>query len=815
MNRYNIKLKDFIDDKKEKLEEYEVVDKTKDFLANIISFLKQKYSNFEKDFDKEQAVEIINFVCYMIYSPIRQYLLNVTYTTLENNLINKGKLKAETKEFNQKNYFLDHIFIPLKGVTTLGLSSFYLFSACTILLPILFAVTILFSFNFLSFLINSCLLLASIYIPCFYKKMTKYFTGYRNDLMIIADKYQALVSDHYDLLAILSHYNANLQEILNSADGFKEIDFINVDFEENADLGLIIKYSIRAKDKIIATLDDSLIKQNNMIAQLKQNSNSISGAVILDGEFSILADRVIMDSLNYDYQNKLIDVKEYYYNIDKGYAEAFTELAKWAKDAEKQRLAKEKEEFEIKYLKKGLGKKAVNMLYYLSLDKTKEELSMHYHNQFDKNIEGNEDYLIVKMILKNGITYEEAQKNAKTVGSNEGYTPIVERGEKDNYVLFKFSFNDKVRGIKLTAKEVQENAENGVIKLGKTEFGDYKIKLHQKDEAINVLIGGEQGSGKSYLTKFLGQHLICAKVLEFNRYMFDEIAIFTLKPQDYSSLGWDKHNVVIISDTKKMYKYLINLELKCRKRKALMDKNRVDSFYKYNKKFQHDENFEKLYMGRFLVIFDEMQNVLEEMEKITLKIGGKDTKLSKAFVNIFRQHIKLNRSQGVSTFMIPQTFDAESLGVLGKSYTSRFLGSAVESTWRSFDKDVANYQHKVKDNQGLFFYTGSAMPSTEDTRVEKLGKYIKIRANYFDENDFFKNTSRDLPTDLDILEKELNAIQLDITADDNDMLDEILGTTTTTEEVAEQEEEVTATKDAIMSDLDVEDDYLEEINLNL
>ena len=66
MNRYNIKLKDFIDDKKEKLEEYEVVDKTKDFLANIISFLKQKYSNFEKDFDKEQAVEIINFVCYMI-----------------------------------------------------------------------------------------------------------------------------------------------------------------------------------------------------------------------------------------------------------------------------------------------------------------------------------------------------------------------------------------------------------------------------------------------------------------------------------------------------------------------------------------------------------------------------------------------------------------------------------------------------------------------------------------------------------------------------------------------------------------------------
>ena len=810
MQDYKSKIKEFLKKKKEQLEDAELKEKAQDVLANTKEYLKEKYSDFERDFDKEQAIEVINFGCYLLYSPVRQYLLNVTYTTLENNLINKGKLKAKAKDYNALNYVLDHILIPLKGITTLGFSTFYLFSACTILLPPIFVLTIMFSFSFVSFLIFLGLFLGSIYIPPFLK--SKYFGGYRNDLMIIVDKYSDLISDHYDLSNFLAYYNANLQEILRSADGFKGIDFTNVDFEENPDLGLIIKYNIKAKDKLITTLDDNLIKKHHLYAQLKHNSNSITGAIILDNQFYVLADRVLLDSINFDYNNKLINLKKYYYNLDKGYSEAFSELGTWAtKEAEK-RDKEAKENFEVKYLKKGLGKKAVNMLYYLSLEDTKEKLSMHYHDQFGENIEGNDDYLIVKMILDNDITFADVQKNVGIIGSAKGYTPIVERGDKDNYVLLKFSFNDKVRGIKVTANEVRENAEKGIIRLGKTEFGDYKVKLHQKDEAINILIGGEQGSGKSFLTKYLGQHLISAKVVEFDKYMFDEIAIFTLKPQDYSSLGWDKHNVVIISDTKKMYKYLINLEIKSRRRKALMDKERVDSFYKYNKKFKDNENFDSLYMGRYMVIFDEMQNVLEEMDKITLKIGGKDTKLSKAFVNTFRQHIKLNRSQGVSTIMIPQTFDAESLGVLGKSYTSRFLGSAVESTWRSFDKDVANYQHKVKDNQGLFFYTGSAMPSTDDTRVEKLGKYIKIRANYFDEDDFYKNTPRDMSTDLDILEKELNAIQLDITADDNDMLDEILGTATTTTEAEPQEDLETATE-SIMDDLD--DDNLDNIDLNL
>ena len=233
MEDYKNKIKEFLEDKKEKLKEADLKEKAQDVLANTKDYLKEKYADFEKDFDKEQAVEIINFACYMLYSPIRQYLLNVTYTTLENNLINKGKLKAKAKDYNVLNYILDHILVPLNGLATLGFSKFYLFSACTILLPPIFGLTILYSFSFISFLIFLVLFLASIYIPPFLK--SKYFGGYRNDLMIITAKYSDLISDNYDLSKFLAYYNANLQKILDNADGFKDIDFTDVDFEDNTD----------------------------------------------------------------------------------------------------------------------------------------------------------------------------------------------------------------------------------------------------------------------------------------------------------------------------------------------------------------------------------------------------------------------------------------------------------------------------------------------------------------------------------------------------------------------------------------------------
>ncbi|MFT0132768.1 hypothetical protein ACMHYK_15490 [Candidatus Enterenecus avicola] len=741
------KIKEYLEEKKEQLKEYEVIDKTKDILANISRYLKQKYSDFEQDFDKEQAVEIISFACYMLYSPIRQYLINVTYVTLENNLINKGKLKAETKEFNQKNYFLDHILIPLKGILTLGLSSFYLFSACTILLPIVFGVAILFSFNFLSFLINSGLFLASIYIPTFYKKMTKYFTGYRNDLMIIADKYKGLVSDHYDLLAILSHYNANLQEILNSANGFKEIDFINVDFEENADLGLIIKYNIRANDIIIATLDDDLIKKNNMIAQLKQNSNSITGAVILDGEFSILADRVILDSLNYNYQNKLINMKEYYYKLDSDYSKAFSQLAKWAKEEAEQKAEEERKNFDLKYLKKGYSQKAVDILHLMThfeeYQEEKETLNLEYQNAFDKETVYTDYYLKIRVNLK-GITKNEVPKKAELIGSKIGITPKVLKGKGDDHVFLKFKFGKEAKGRKLKYSDMLEQANKGIINIGATEDGDMIVKYPRADDPFFALVGGISRSGKS---TFATRLITGALLLNDNKGFYDYSHVFIgskKADEDYKdSLHWDKRGMYICSDPEEQYEMLLKVDALAYKQKEIISGAGCVNIKQYN-----SENPDKK-LGKILLIMDEYKNTMTSASFVKIETENGNKKLNDLIEQML---IKINSehgSRGVNTIVITQSFAKNGMGQVRDTLGSHFLGYADKDVWNSIDPErkISSYLNDFKDSrQGLFMVKAPDFRVADDNVFDDLNGFTLVRTHYHDMKDLINNFDRHFET---------------------------------------------------------------------
>lgn len=796
MQGYKNKIKEFLEKKKEQLEDGELKEKAQDALANTKDYLKEKYSDFERDFDKEQAVEVINFTCYMLYSPVRQYLLNVTYTTLENNLINKGKLKAKAKDYNVLNYILDHILIPLKGIFTLGFSTFYLFSACTILLPPIFVLTILCSFSFVSFLVILGLFLASIYIPPFLKK---YFGGYRNDLMIIADKYSDLISDHYDLSNFLAYYNANLQEILKknkiSKDDFYKLD---IDYTEDFDLGLIIKYKTKKgdklKDKLITSLDDDFVKKNHMFVHLKHNTATTDGAVILDNQFYVLADRVLLDSINFDYNDKLIDIKKYYYQADKGYSMAFAELGTWAtKEAEK-RYKEARENFDAKYLKKGYSKTAVDIMHFMRnfdeyKEKEKETLNLEYQNAFDKETVYTDYYLKIRVNLK-GITKQKVPEKANLVGYYLGITPKIIKGSGDDHVFLKFKFGKEAKGRKLKYSDMLEQANEGVINIGATEDGDMIVKYPRADDPFFALVGGISRSGKS---TFATRLITGALLLNDNKGFYDYSHVFVgskKADEDYKdSLHWDKLGMYICSDPEEQYEMLLKVDALAYKQKEIISGAGCINIKQYNQ-----ENPDKK-LGKILLIMDEYKNTMTSASFVKIETDNGNKKLNDLIEQML---IKINSehgSRGVNTIVITQSFAKNGMGQVRDTLGSHFLGYADKDVWNSIDPErkISSYLNDFRDSrQGLFMVKAPDFRVADDNVFDDLNGFTLVRTHYHDMKDLINNFDRHFETANMFQNKNKNK----------------------PEDLEPQEDLETATKESIMDDLDV-DDNLDNLDLNL
>lgn len=136
---------------------------------------------------------------------------------------------------------------------------------------------------------------------------------------------------------------------------------------------------------------------------------------------------------------------------------------------------------------------------------------------------------------------------------------------------------------------------------------------------------------------------------------------------------------------------------------------------------------------------------------------------------IFKEH----RSQGIGTFLIPQTCDAKSLGEIGDVYTDKLLGRAKENTWNYYDstQSITKYLKYSTENKGLFFKTGSGLQLKNGRKEERLGDWVKINMNYFDFDDIAKNSTRSFDntqlledienTTIEIVENGLSMFDLD------------------------------------------------------
>lgn len=329
---------------------------------------------------------------------------------------------------------------------------------------------------------------------------------------------------------------------------------------------------------------------------------------------------------------------------------AFKEVAEELKIEREQKeleeqIKREQEELEGMYdifREKGLNDKAIKII--MKLKKNQDDWGISVHNMFGRSMEYTKNYIKVRVDLMGDTTRKNLESNTDKIAQKIGILPRVERAENESSAYLTFVLNNAIRGKKLSAKQLREDAEKGELNLGQTIFGDYIIEYKQKDEEDNLEIAGLQGSGKSYTTMFNLYSRMYLKAKEFNEYMYDEITIASTKPADYLKLGWDKIGITILDEPIATFKYLINLHKEGMRRKNLFTEERVGSFYEYNKLHK---NTDRKYLARKLFVFDEVQNMLSQAKKIQINLGGKKVKLSDAIVDLHIMIVKEDRKSVV------------------------------------------------------------------------------------------------------------------------------------------------------------------------
>ncbi|EGO8962861.1 hypothetical protein D3I29_15255, partial [Enterococcus faecalis] len=601
---------------------------------------------------------------------------------------------------------------------------------------------------------------------------------FRPDLKIVFEKLALYISDE-ELYGFIKYYQTeliNLETFLNIKLDANQIELS--EDKEDGELHLVLaNIAVNQNSKVYTNILDDVDMNRFSIAT---KANYLIDTRTENKTMLILFDNWITDYLKV---GKAVDIADRIEEL--GYLSFFENV-------------KESEEVDLSRFSRK-GRQIINKLRQ---DATKEKLGMYPHDAFGESIIENKYFIKIKMVLQN-TNKAKAKSLLNEIGLITGITPSLIDAENDKTIYLKFKYKVNVKSREFKFKDILEQAKDGVINIGATDAGDYIVKYPRNDDALNALIGGLSGSGKStFATRLITNALYLDDGNGF--YDYQDIFIGSVKAKDdYFPLKWEEKGMFMTDNPIEIYKMLLKINDIAEKRAEIFRKNGCVNIKDYNKKFKNNK------MGKILLVMDEYRNTLDSAERLgKVEVNGVEIKnLAKEIENLYSSMNTLHRSRGYSTFCITQKFAKTNggLGMVADTLDSRFLGYAEADVWNTQDKTetISRYlKSKSEQRIGLFMINASSFSQTNKdvVEVDKISDFVETKTHYIATKEIADNFDRFFETN----KKYGDLIRYNSNNSDDD-LDNIITKNESEEvlEVKENEEKVEESK--TIEDFDFED----------
>ncbi|MDQ7936477.1 hypothetical protein RA086_02305 [Lactiplantibacillus sp. WILCCON 0030] len=371
-----------------------------------------------------------------------------------------------------------------------------------------------------------------------------------------------------------------------------------------------------------------------------------------------------------------------------------------AKDAQTKEL-NERQEYIIE---RGLPTKLNNIWHYFDIHST--EIGFTYWDNNGKSVDGNDNYLRLRMRLVGDTTFDDAKKKSGLVAKELRCNVMVKGIASDPGSFWMTFLLKNIEAPKTaTIAQIKEDAKTGKVRLGNSRTGSYLMNLPRGDSLTSLLLGGLSRSGKSTLATQVITALLYLKT--GGTYDYSDVYVATVKPEDYQSNGFEASGMVVKGNPSDIYDMLSYVDEKATARRDLFTKNGCKNISEYNSKFPTKR------LGKWLVVFDEYANTMAAAESEKVEIAGKKVKLSIAIENLVVKITQEHASRGVSFICITQQFAKNAIGRVFDNFNAQVLGYARSNVWNSVDstQEMSKYiDARDDERRGMFFINAPDYP---------------------------------------------------------------------------------------------------------
>lgn len=397
---------------------------------------------------------------------------------------------------------------------------------------------------------------------------------------------------------------------------------------------------------------------------------------------------------------------------------------------------------------------AANILSFIN--ENSKKLGFRLSDLNGKNIEGNDNYVKLKVRLGENMTLASVKKNLELLETKVNCKANLTMGNQDPWLTCFYGTEKTGHAMKMD--EVITDGHTGVIQLGQGKMGPVNLKIPRGDRPLFVSLGGMSRGGKSLLAKRLILTLLNLQN-ENGIYDYQDCYVGTVKPEDYLSEGYGDAGIVVQETPAGIYDMLKKVDSQATERQQDFFKTRTTNIKEYNEKSTKK-------MGKILIVLDEYENALSSGTSEKTPDGQN---LAQAIESLALKIAQEHGSRGVSMIVITQNFQKQSLGRLSDGLGSKFLGYANSNVWDSVEptREISSYLKNETDRRGLFFVNAPEFEPASPVAKFDCG-FIKVRTNYLDGGQPAINRKFETSAKF-----EANSNLSNIESEDVDWLDEI------------------------------------------